>query len=340
LGLGYSLFSFETKPEITAYDAFTDIGLRGARANKNFPFLQQGAQINPATGGMNVLGTPGQTGNAERRPSITQTVTWVKANHTIQGGGEFRQDMLPNFGFGGANGNYSFTGNGVTWNPALTGVTGFSGNTNVGFTFANFLLGSVRVGTLGEPIVYRRSKQQWGVFLQDTWRARRNLTIDMGIRWDYGTYTSEDYGRLGALSLTEPNPSADGRNGGLIFEATCQCNFARNYPYAVGPAGTPAYMAPELFTGGRADERTDQFALAVSVYEGLYGVRPFAGDTAMALVENVVQGRMREPPERSRVPGWVHDIVVRALANKPDDRHESVRAMLASLAFIARVMFD
>lgn len=105
-------------------------------------------------------------------------------------------------------------------------------------------------------------------------------------------------------------------------------------------AGTPAYMAPELFTGGRSDERTDQFAFAVALYEGVYGQRPFAGETAAALAINVVDGRIRPAPKGSRVPGWIRDILLRGLAVDPEERHPSVRSMLASIAFLARVMFD
>jgi serine/threonine protein kinase len=103
-------------------------------------------------------------------------------------------------------------------------------------------------------------------------------------------------------------------------------------------AGTPAYMAPEMFTGGRADERTDQFAFAIALYEGLYGERPFAGDTAAALAINVVDGRVRPAPKGTRVPGWIRDILLRGLAVDPRERHDSVRSMLASIAFLARVM--
>ena len=105
-------------------------------------------------------------------------------------------------------------------------------------------------------------------------------------------------------------------------------------------AGTPAYMAPELFRGGRADERSDQFAFAVALYEGLYEERPFAGGTAEELAESVIAGRIRPDSGRTRVPLWIRELVVRGLATNPEDRHPSVRSMLASFAFLARVMWD
>ncbi|MFP2912024.1 protein kinase domain-containing protein, partial [Pyxidicoccus sp. 3LFB2] len=47
--------------------------------------------------------------------------------------------------------------------------------------------------------------------------------------------------------------------------------------------GTPAYMAPELLGGRRADARSDQFSFCVALHEALYGVRPFEGDSLEAM---------------------------------------------------------
>ena len=118
--------------------------------------------------------------------------------------------------------------------------------------------------------------------------------------------------------------------------ATSQITLVTKTGFVVG---TPAYMAPELFTGGAANEATDQFALGVSLWEGLFGERPFPGETAGELIESVIAGRVREPSE-SRVPRWVEEIVRRALLADPSQRHGSVRSMLASIAFIAKVMWD
>jgi hypothetical protein len=242
VGAGWSQFEFSDAALETNYNPAADIGLRGARLDRNFPTIASSVVTFPALGGMNAMGPTGQASTPERRPSGTVSLTWVKNNHAVKFGADFRQDMLPRLTFTNTAGNFGgFTGNGITWQPALQGITGLTGNSNTGFGYANFLMGSVRSLSLSVPIAYRTSKQQWGMYLQDTWRATRKLTIDYGLRWDYGTYTKEDYGRNAGLSLTEPNPSAGGRRGALIYEATCTCQFAHNYPYGVGPRLGLAY---------------------------------------------------------------------------------------------------
>src|SRR5262249_42357725 len=55
--------------------------------------------------------------------------------------------------------------------------------------------------------------------------------------------------------------------------------------------GTPAYMAPEQFSGIEPDARTDQFSFCVVLYEALVGKRPFQGETLEALAKSVVEGK-------------------------------------------------
>jgi eukaryotic-like serine/threonine-protein kinase len=86
--------------------------------------------------------------------------------------------------------------------------------------------------------------------------------------------------------------------------------------------GTPAYMAPEQHAGSTADELTDQYALGVLMWEAFHGERPFRGPKMEALAE----AKHRGPPDRpsSRVPGWLHAVIVRAMAVEPGARWPSV----------------
>ena len=95
--------------------------------------------------------------------------------------------------------------------------------------------------------------------------------------------------------------------------------------------GTPAYMAPEQFTQDTIDDRTDQFAFCIVLYEALYRRRPFSGRTARELARSVVRGQVREPP-RGRVPARIRRVVMRGLSVDPAKRFDDLDALLAALA--------
>jgi hypothetical protein len=94
--------------------------------------------------------------------------------------------------------------------------------------------------------------------------------------------------------------------------------------------GTPPYMAPEQHLGQDVDARTDQFALCASLYEALYGRRPFGG-SYQRLREDIIAGRVRPPPGGSRVPHTLHRIVLKGLSPLPGDRWPTLEALLNAL---------
>jgi hypothetical protein len=90
-------------------------------------------------------------------------------------------------------------------------------------------------------------------------------------------------------------------------------------------------MAPEQFTGGNVDPRTDQFNFCVALYEALYGSRPFVGKTFDELGGNVCKGNVRPAPAGSRVSGALRAIVLRGLSARPGDRFPTMDHLLAEL---------
>jgi hypothetical protein len=226
------------------------LGLAGASLNRTFPQFNIGSSA--TTGGMNAIGTGGQGPSYEQRPSGNLNVTWVKGNHNYKLGAEFRAEGYPAYGFTGTAGSYNFSA-AQTQQTALVDTGGVAAqNANTGFGYASFLMGLTSGTSLSVPTALREGKTQWGLFLQDTWKITRKLTLDYGLRWDYGTYTREQYGRAPVLDLNVLNPNAGNHPGGAIFEATCGCQFAYNYPYQIGPRVGIAYQIDRktVFRGG------------------------------------------------------------------------------------------
>ena len=248
--LGWNDSEFLLQSQNFPYDAQKELGIPGQTAARTFPIINSAfALSSTALGGMSTIGGGFDQHFFERRPSFNTSATYVRGGHTYKAGFEIRQEKFPNYDYSSSAGVYG-TG------PAWTNQTSLSGTTLstgfAGFGFASFLLGGLSPFTAGTtttqgasvnaPIALATSKIQTALYLQDTWKVTRKLTLDYGVRWDYGTYQKEQYGRIGSFSSATPNPSASGRLGARVYEATCGCNFAHPYPYAIGPRLGVAYQ--------------------------------------------------------------------------------------------------
>jgi tetratricopeptide (TPR) repeat protein len=96
-------------------------------------------------------------------------------------------------------------------------------------------------------------------------------------------------------------------------------------------AGTPAYMAPEQHGGEPATEASDQYAYCVTLYEALFGCRPFAAPSLDALVAAKARADMLSPPPERSIPPRLWRIVTRGLRPAPTERWPSMTALVDAI---------
>ncbi len=99
--------------------------------------------------------------------------------------------------------------------------------------------------------------------------------------------------------------------------------------------GTPPYMAPEQHVGERIDGRADQYALCVTLYEGLFGRRPFLGESLRELTDAKIAGRML-PFTGTPVPRALRLAIERGLSADPRRRFASMDALANALERVLR----
>jgi hypothetical protein len=87
-------------------------------------------------------------------------------------------------------------------------------------------------------------------------------------------------------------------------------------------------MAPEQYSGLPVDARSDQFSFCVSLWEAMYGERPFAGETVAALADSVSSGRITMPARARARPAWLRKVLGRGLQTDPAQRHPSMDALI------------
>ena len=95
--------------------------------------------------------------------------------------------------------------------------------------------------------------------------------------------------------------------------------------------GTMAYMAPERFSTGVADARSDVYALACVLYECLTDSPPYPGDS----MEQQIAGHLTlDPPKpcalRPELPVRIDAVIAAGMAKDPEQRYQSAQALASA----------
>ncbi|QAT83471.1 masK protein [Corallococcus coralloides] len=100
--------------------------------------------------------------------------------------------------------------------------------------------------------------------------------------------------------------------------------------------GKYIYMAPEQAQGKEVDHRADVFSLGVSLYEAVTHVRPFSRENDLAVLNALLQGDFEKPRAlRADLPQGLEDIILKAMAFKPEDRYATAEDFAVALEAFA-----
>ena len=102
--------------------------------------------------------------------------------------------------------------------------------------------------------------------------------------------------------------------------------------------GTPTYMAPEQWSG-EAIYATDQYALAILVYELFTGHPPFVGRQEQLMYQHFHVEPQPPGAFNLRLPREVNAVILKALAKQPENRFPSISAFANALQ-LATVNLD
>ena len=165
LRLGFNRFSSTTTPLAQLNPAEFGI-LNGIDEPIGLP------QINVAGGSLNFGGPANQpSGRGDTTYVVADTINWLRGLHSIKLGGEYRQFLNNNF-------------------RQVTGSFNFA--TTAAFLAGNANAFSVTLGNQSSSI----AQGALGFFVQDNYRVRPRLTLDLGLRFDWNMSPSERYDRF------------------------------------------------------------------------------------------------------------------------------------------------
>ena len=202
---------------------------------------------------------------------LSDSVSKVIGAHTLKFGAQFHDDQVnehPNATF---NGTFNIDG------------------TETGSPFADFLLGvaSNYTQSSGRPFYLRN--RYTGLFAEDSWHAGSNLTVNLGLRWDYIMPFGEKYNQLQTYVAGEQSIVYPGAPLGFVvpgdpgIPSTISPSKPHNFAPRIGLAYSPTFdhgILKDVFGGSGKSSISASYGIFYTAFQGLsagimYAVPPF-----------------------------------------------------------------
>ncbi len=165
-----------------------------------------------------VIGVPSRPNHIpENIYQVSDNFSKIIGTHTLKVGGQYHYDQLEENLSNVANGNFFFGSN-------FSGVASETGS-----DFVDFLLGAPSSYVQGQSYPSYGRNFYFGLFAQDSWRVKSNLTFNYGLRYDVSAPFKEKYNEIQTIIPGEQSQVFPGSPTGWVFP---------------GDRGVPSTLAP------------------------------------------------------------------------------------------------
>ena len=184
--------------------------------------------------------------------AVGESLIFVHNQHNFTFGGDFRRQQTNPLSDANARGAFTFTGQTTS---QLAGGVAAAGT---GFDFADFLLGRPDTSSLqyGNPDKYFRTNW-YDVFMTDDWRLSTQLSLNLGLRWDYTAPITELYNRIvnldiapGYTAIAQVLPGQTGKLTGASYASSLVNPDKNNFAPRIGFAWRPFPKHSTVVRGG------------------------------------------------------------------------------------------
>ena len=195
-----------------------------------------------------IVGVPSRPNRLiENNFQVLDNFSKVIGTHTLKFGGNFHYNQLVEQLDNVLNGNFVFNG------------------TETGIDFADFLIGAPTNYVQGQAEPSNGRSRYFGLYGQDSWRARSNLTLNYGLRWDVSTPWWEQHNQIETIVPGLQSIVFPGSPRGWVFPGdpgipstlapTRYNNFGPRLGFAYSPSADSGFLSKLLGSPGHTSIR-------------------------------------------------------------------------------------
>jgi len=194
-------------------------GIPGGNLNGGLPWSYFDGAASPHSFGASEWAA---TDEHENVYQIIDNLTKIAGNHSLKAGVAYQSIRFATLQPQEPRGTYDFNTRG----------TSNAGAGNSGYGVADFLFDQIKYGELSNAVNDRDERANFSMYIEDDWRLKRNLTVNIGLRYEY----------------FQPYKEIDGQQANFFFNSTPALNIATSGGVETGatPSVTGTYLIPAI----------------------------------------------------------------------------------------------